>query len=248
MATPICRRAMVTLAFLVALTSSPEGGFCRVARADRPSSSNMSLLSGRTIGNGQTALAAALGWPGIWALVNFAPSSTVNFSIKGTVLYGTPVMGLSTNAGGSVAVPFRVHLFAEGDFDLAAYVEPTGFVGEGGLAGQEGVFKNDLGFGFGGIFGALGGYGISDAVTLAFGLTGEIYYVSVPDADASEVVGAAVAIIGVEALISRDTMLFVEGRGGVGLGGGRPGGSTGPGTLFDGAQVLRLSIGLAYLL
>lgn len=211
------------------------------ARADdRPTSGDMSLLSGRTLGNGETALAAALGWPGLWAQVTLAPSSTLNVGIRGFVLYGSPLMGLGAGVGGGGAVPVRIWVFGEGSVDLSLAIEPAFMVGEGALAGQEGTFADDFGWAGWAEAGALLGMQASSAVTLTLGLLGGGGYVRVADAgDGSHVIGTTTLVLGVEALMSRDTLLFAELRGGWGFA---------PEALFDGHYIVRVSLGIAYLL
>lgn len=208
---------------------------------DRPTSGDMSILSGRTLGNGETVLAAGLGWPGIWAQVTLAPSSTFNLGVRATVLYGSPVMGLGSGVGGSLSVPMRLHLFGKDTLDLALTLEPGFALGEGALAGQETAFADNFGYAGWADVGALAGMQVSEAVTLTLGVLGEVAYVDVPDndVDGRHLVGGVLGVLAVEALMSRDTMLFAELRGGWGFANER---------LFDGHEILRVSLGLAYLL
>ncbi len=230
------RRLLALLSVSVSVSVAPAA-----ARADRPTSGDMSILSGRTLGNGETVLAAALGWPGIWGEVVLAPSSTFNVGIRGSVLYGSPVMGLGHGVGGGLTVPLRLHVFGREALDLAIAVEPGFAAGEGALAGQTGTFANDFGWAAWSDAGALVGMRVSDAVTLTLGLLGEVAWVNVAEdtVDGQQLVGGAVAVLAAEALMSRDTMLFGELRGGWGFA---------PERLFDGHEILRLSLGIAYLL
>jgi hypothetical protein len=211
-----------------------------IARADdRPTSGDMSVISGRTLGNGETALAGGVGWPGLWAQATFAPSSTFNLGFRGSVLYGSPFMGFNAGIGGEVAVPVRLWLFGSGSLDVSLFLEPGVVVAEGSLVGQQGAFQNDLGLAGYGTFAALSGAQLSDALTLVLGLGGNVAYVVVPDASGGDLVGAVLAIAGIEALVSRDTLLFLELRGGVGFK---------PDLLFGGQEAVRGSIGIAYQL
>jgi hypothetical protein len=225
------------LALALALLLGPLAG---TGRADRPTSGDMSLLSGRTLGNGETVLAAGLGYPSFWAELMLAPSSTFNLGFRGSVAIASPVMGFGTGVGGSLSIPIRLHLLGAGTLDIAAFFEPMVFAGAGALAGQleDSPFANNLGFGVGGTVGAVAGAQVADAVTLIFGLGGDVVLVLTEGTDA-ELVGTGLAFVGVEALMSRDTMLFVEARGGVGFK---------PELLFEGPEVVRISLGLAYLL
>ena len=211
------------------------------ARADdRPTSGDMSLFSGRTLGNGETALAAGLGWPWLWGQITLAPSSTFNLGIRGLVLYGSPIMGLGSGVGGGASLPIRIWIGGTEKLDVSIAIEPGGAAGEGALAGQEATFADDFGWLVFGDAGVLLGMQLSEAVTLTLGALGEVAYVSVPDSsDGDHLVGGALAALGIEALMSRDTMLFADLRAGWGFA---------PSGLFDGHQILRVSLGLAYLL
>jgi len=210
------------------------------ASADRPTSGDMSIISGRTMGNGETALAAGVGWPGIWAQVLLAPSSTFNLGFRGSVLYGSPVMGLGSGVGGGLSVPVRLHLLGKGYLDVALALEPGAFMGEGSLAGQEVAFAHSFGYGATCTLALLAGAQVSGAITVTLGAGGDFVYYDTPSAGAGRQLGATgLGIFGLEALVSRDTLLFLEVRGGYGFA---------PERLFDGHEVVRFSLGLAYLL
>lgn len=229
-----CLGALALASALLALAPA-------TARASRPTSGDMSLLSGRTIGVDNTVIAAGLGWPGFWAQLELAPSSTFNLGVRADVDYGSPVMGVGTGVGGVVSAPMRVHFYGEDDLDLAIGVRPLGIVGEGSSVGAEGVFSDDLGWGVGGESRLLLGYQVSDDVTIGAGAGGGLYYVDVPDAgsDGSDFVGTLLASALVEGLMRRDTLLFAEVVAGYGFA---------PGFRFDGKGVIRVSLGVAYLL
>jgi hypothetical protein len=213
----------------------------RPARADsRPTSGDMSVLSGRTFGTDQTVLAAGLGWPGFWAQVLLAPSPRLNVGIRADVLYGSPIMGVGTGVGGQLSVPIRLHVFGQDTLDLAVQVRPYAVTGEGSTVGEKGLFSSEVGWGAGAEAWALLGYRASDIVTLAAGLGGSGGYVDVPDSDqGGDGVGTLLVRAGVEALMARDTMLFAEVVGGYGLA---------PDRRFDGHGVVRVSLGVGYLL
>jgi len=207
---------------------------------NRPTSGDMSIVSGRTLGNGETALAAGLGWPGLWAEVVFAPSSVLNIGARGAVLIGSPVMGLGRTVGGSLTVPTRYHFLGKGVLDLSILIEPGFAIGQGSIAGQEGIFSDELGFAATLTMGALAGAQLSDSITFTLGLAGEMAYVDVSSGvDTAQFVGGGIAILGLELNMSRDTMLFAEGRGGIGFA---------PDDVFDGHGIVRVSLGMAYLL
>lgn len=210
------------------------------AAQSRPTSDDMSLLTGRAVGNGDVVVAAALGWPGFWAEVLFAPTSRFNLSLRGGVLYGSPLMGLATGVGGEFSVPMRLHVYGQSDIDVALSLRPFALFAEGALVGQRGTFADNFGWAAGADVGARVGFHVSDAVTLGTGALVSVAYLDTPDADASNGVAVgfgALAII--EALMSRRTMLFAQIEGGYGLA---------PSRLFANQAVLSLALGVAFRL
>jgi hypothetical protein len=207
---------------------------------DRPTSGDMSLFSGRTNGNGDTVIAAGVGWPEIWAGLFLSPSSTFNIGIVGHVYYGSPLMGFMTGVGGGLTIPIRLHVFGKDTFDLSLYFEPGVVLGEGALVGETVTFAGAFGYGIYASAGALAGAQLSESVTLGVGILGQGGYVHTPakNFDAANGIGAILVSASIEALMSRDTMLFVHIRGGVGFAGG----------LFDSQGVFQGTLGLAYLL
>ncbi len=210
------------------------------AAQTRPTSDDVSVLSGRTVGNGEVVLAAGLGWPGFWAEVLLAPSSQFNLSIRAGFHYGSPLLGLETGVGGELSFPMRLLLYGEDNIDLAAYLRPFGIVGEGVLVGQEGTFANDIGWAVGTDAGLKVGFHVSDAVTLGTGTLVRFAYVDTPDASDGNGIVLGVAILAsVEANMSRATTLFLELQGGYGFAADR---------LFNNHAMLVVSFGLAYRL
>lgn len=206
----------------------------------RPTSDDMSILSGRTVGNGDIVIAAALGWPGFWAEIVFAPTSRFNIGFRGAVDYGSPLMDLETGIGGDVSIPMRLHLYGRNDIDVAAVLRPLAIFGEGALVGQRSTFADNFGWGVGAEGGMRAGFHVSDAVTLAAGALVTIVYVDTPDAARSNgIVSTFAAVAAVEALMSRRTLLFAELVGGYGVARDE---------LFADHGVLRLSLGVAFRL
>ncbi len=229
-----------TLVVAAAVLLAVSTAFVQTAQASRPTSGDVSILSGRTVGVDQTILAAGLGWPGAWAELMLAPSSTFNLALRGSVLYGSPIMGVGTGVGGEVSVPMRLHVFGRGQLDVALALTPSAVLGEGSLVGETSVFQNDLGWAGRLEAGLLAGAHVSDAVTITLGLAGSAALTGVPNRpNSTHLVGTALAIGGVEALMSADTMLFAEAAGGYGFA---------PADLYDGHGAFRVSLGLAYLL
>lgn len=225
---------VVAAAVLVALLAQP-------ARADsRPTSGDISLLTGRTPGVGETAIAGGVGWPSVWAMAAFAPRSTFNLALRVDVLFGNPLAGIDTAIGGQLSFPLRFHVYGGGSLDLAVHVRPFGVVGEGASVGERGAYAGDIGWAAGTEVGLLGGYQASDRVTLGFGVGGELTYVDTPAAPGGNAVIGTLLVRGaLEALMSRDTLLFLDVAAGYAFAEERR---------FDGKGIIRLSIGLGYLL
>ncbi|MCB9620077.1 MAG: hypothetical protein H6724_11595 [Sandaracinus sp.] len=211
--------------------------FAAPASADsRPTSDDISLFSGRTVGNGDVVLAGGIGWPGVFAEALFAPTSRFNLSIRVDVDWGSPLMGFSTALGGQLSLPMRIHLYGEDDIDLALALRPFGMIGEGAMVGQEGVFSDDLGGGAGLEAGVRAGFHVSDAVTLATGAFFEGAFVRTRGAGSDGTF--SFGLLGaVEAVMSRSTMLFFAVGGGFGIASG---------DLFERHGIVRLHLGLAY--
>lgn len=206
----------------------------------RPTSDDISLISGRTVGNGEVVLAAALGWPGFWAELLLAPTSRFNIGFRAGVTYGSPLLGLETGIGGEFSIPIRILLYGQNDIDIALSLRPLGVVGEGALVGQQAIFRDNLGWAVGAEVGTRAGFHVTDAVTLAAGVSVTAAYVDTPDAaDSNGIVIGFAGILGLEAVMSRKTMLFVELRGGYGIA---------PDGLFESEGLLSLALGVAFRL
>lgn len=231
-ATPVAAQEVV---------SSSEEPLARVAG---PTSGAASLLSGRTLGSGETMIAAAAGWPGVWGEVAFAPASELNIHVRGTFLYGAPFLGLVEGIGGELSVPVRVHVLGDGQIDLAVRMTPRIAVGEGRLFGE----REGLGGAFSGglvvdVHGVLG-FAVDPNVTLIAGLGGGAGG-SIVDRSSLGVAWVArlAAELGVEALVSRDFMLFAHVEGGYGFAPDRAGLP-----FYPAREVLSVSLGAGYLL
>ncbi len=242
------RARLLALALvLVAAPASAQDGEPPPLHA-RPTSGEASLFSGRTLGVGETMIAGAAGWPGIFALIEHAITTSFNLGVRAGLTYGSPVMALVPAVGGELTVPMRIHLLGEGDFDMAAYLEPAFAFGEGAAAGEVGtIYSGDFGWSSRLELGGLLGFHVQEGLTLLVGFGGYVGFVHVPAAGDPSVIGAALARLGIEGLISRDTMLFAITDGGVGFADDR--GLGGP--VFDAglaSVIFRIALGLAYLL
>ncbi|MBX3274383.1 MAG: hypothetical protein KF729_29230 [Sandaracinaceae bacterium] len=214
----------------------------------RPTSGEASLFSGRTLGVGETMVAGGVGWPGLFAMFQHAVTSSFNLGARAGLTYGSPMMALVPAVGAELGAPIRIHLYGEGDVDLAAYLEPVLALSEGAAAGELGtVYAGDLGWSSRLELGAVLGLRVQERLTLLAGAGGHVGFVHVPAAGDPTVVGAALARFGIEGLISRDTMLFAVIDGGIGFAADR-----GPGApVFDAGLVsglFRVALGLGYLL
>lgn len=203
---------------------------------DRPSSGVLSLWSGRTLGNGHAAVAAGVGWPGLFVELVLAPSSRFNIGGRVQVNYGSPLMGIGTGIGGDVQIPVRYHFYAHDDLDLALAIRPGFTFGQGALVGQRGVFANDFGWGVRLDTGVLLGWHASDALTLTFGLLAGAGLSDVSGTDL-ELIGSFYATTALEIVVSRDTLLFAMLDAGYGLARAER---------FDTTVIFRLWLGLAY--
>ena len=215
--------------------------------SQRPTSGEASLLSGRTLGVGEVMVAGAAGWPGLWAQLEIALGSSFNLGIRASLVYGSPFMQLVPGVGGEISAPMRIHLFGQEDIDLAAYVTPTYAIGEAAsISGEGGVYTGVLGMGSRLELGALVGWHVQDGLTLLAGVGGYIGFVYTEAVGTAEVIGGATLQVGVEGLISRDTMLFALAEGGLGIVPERGSGAL----LFGGGvpPILKLSLGVAYLM
>lgn len=209
---------------------------------DRPTSGDASLLSGRTLGTGEVLIAAAIGFPGLWAHVEIAPSSDFNLGVRAGVLYGSPNMGLGIGGGGQLEVPMRIHLWGEGEGDLALRLCPRIAVGEGALFGESGIFAHVFGLSSRLDAGVLLGWHPDPRVTLFVGADAGIG-LSYVEGTSVEPIGVFQGRLGVEGLLARDTMLFAE----LTVGGGLAPEPRGV-PLYPDRFALGLSLGLGYLL
>lgn len=210
----------------------------------RPTSGEASFLSGRTLGSGDTLLAAWVGWPGFFVHAELAPDSLVNVGIRLGVTYGSPVMGLVPGAGGEAAAVIRIHVFGEGDVDLSVRLEPSLQLGEGVLFGEAGALGDDLGYSSRLDVGVVLGWRVVEHVTLYAGAGAAAGFSEVPSArNGIAAIGIFRGTLGIEALMSRDTMLFADVQAGGGVAPDRVGFA-----YYPDRAMLRVALGLAYLL
>lgn len=242
------RAGLPSLSLLFALLIAPvahaqtEADGWAPPEGDRPTSGDASLLSGRTLGTGEVMIAAALGFPGLWAHVEIAPSSGFNLGVRAGVLYGSPNMGLGIGGGGILEVPMRVHLWGEGNGDVALRLSPRIAVGEGALFGESGIFARVFGLSTRLDAGVLLGWHPDPRVTLFVGADAGLG-LSYVEGTSVEPIGVFQGRLGVEGLLARDTMLFAELTAGGGLAPDRVGAP-----LYPDRFALGLSLGLGYLL
>ena len=204
----------------------------------RPTGDELSVHGGRTQGNGEVVVSGGVGWPGFWVDVSLAPSSRFTLGFRAHVDYGA-LVGTQTGFGGGLSVPMRFLVYADGKVDVSLVVTPFIGVGEGAYVGQTGVFGDDLGIAGSLDFGPRLSSRLSSMTTLNAGAFGSFGVLSTPNAEATNVFGAAVAMGSVELSMNRSTMLFAEVRVGYAFV---------PSELFGGPLYLRGSLGMAYRL
>ena len=209
---------------------------------DRPTSGDASLLSGRTLGTGEVMIAAFAGWPGAFAQLELAPSSTFNLGIRLGFDYGSPMMGLVTGYGGELAVPMRIHVFGERDVDISVHIQPVVALGSGSLFGEAGILSNRFGYGLRLDLGARMGWQVDPRLTFVFGLDVGAGLSGV-DPNNPSALGMILGLLGAEVLIARDFMLFLEAGGGYGFAPDRGGVA-----YFPAREMLRVVLGAGFLL
>ncbi|MCC6877165.1 MAG: hypothetical protein IT378_22865 [Sandaracinaceae bacterium] len=210
---------------------------------ERPTSGEPSLSSGRTLGTGEVLVAGGVGWPGIWAQATFAPSSDFNLGVRAGLVYGSPVMGFEPGVGGELQVPMRIHLLGTEELDFAVLVSPAFVLSQGTILGETGVFGSDVAWSARGDVAFLMGWRPQSRLTMVLGVGGNFGFVHTPGSGQVNAEGTFTGTIGLEGLISRDTMLFVLADGGAGVAPDRNGLP-----LFPVRGIFRISIGAAYLL
>lgn len=190
-------------------------------------------------------VAGAAGWPGVWGLAMFAPSSEVNLGIRAGVQYGSPIMGFVPGAGGELQIPLRIHLWGENALDFALQITPAILVGQSSLVGDSGAFANDVGWSSRGEIMALFGYRPMNRMTLLFGGGGHLGFLHQPASGSLFFEGAVNATLGIEGLVTRDLMLFALIDAGIGIVPARGAGNP----LFPpNTGIFRIWVGIAYLL
>ena len=204
----------------------------------RPTGDELSVHGGRTQGNGEVVVSGGVGWPGFWVDVTVAPSSRFNVGFRAHVDYGA-LVGTRSGFGGGLSIPMRFLVYADGKVDVSLVLTPFVGLGEGSYVGQGGVFNDDLGVVGSLDFGPRLSSRVTSMTTLNAGVFGTFGVLSTPDADATDLFGAAVAMGSVELVMNRSTMLFAEVRVGYAFV---------PSELFGSPLYLRGSVGMAYRL
>jgi hypothetical protein len=207
--------------------------------ADGPSSSSISVVGARTLPSNSQLIAAELGWPGAYAALHMAAGSRLSLAFRGGLNYGSPFMSFAAGLGAQLETQARLHIYGHDNVDLALSLAAGGVVGEGALAGETGTYKDNLAFGAYVDPGLLASFAASRALTLTGGVFGSFAYVTVPDRniEPSHLLGGVGVKLAVEALLSRDLIMFTQLTAGAGL---RESGQ------FNNHTVLRLSLGAAY--
>jgi len=221
----------------VALVAVALLGGASPALADRPTSDDLSLISGRTVGNGEVVISAGLGWPGFYAEILFSPSSTFDLSLRAHVDYGA-LLGTATGVAGGLSIPMRLHVYGKDDIDIAIAARPFALFGEGAIMGEEGVFADDFGYALGIEAGLRVGFHVGSSTTLTVGAAGLFAWTSVKDAGGGAIGGGA-PVLGIEANFNRQTVFFAEALAGY---------AGAPENRFGRQMWLRLALGIGYRL
>jgi hypothetical protein len=235
----------LALAVCAAVTSTALAQSIAPPPVAGPTSGEPSLHSGRTIGVGETLVAASAGFPGVSAELVLAPSSTFNVGVRAAFLYASPIMGTTLGFGGQVALPLRLHVFGQDTLDLAVLVVPTAVLGEGSVVGEASLsqFADDFGYALYGEAGARLGWHPDDGLTLLAGASAEIGFAHTPSFGGPDFFTTFLGTLGLEGLLARDLMLFVLAQAGGGVAANRGGLA-----LFARRFVLRVTAGAAFLL
>ena len=225
-----------SLALVLLLGSGLPGA----ARAQpRPTSDDLSLIGGRTLGNGEIVLSAGLGWPGFFVGITLSPSSRFDVGIQGHVDYGA-ILGTSSGVGGGLSVPMRLLVYGAGSVDVSLAARPFASAGEGALVGEEGTFADDFGWAVGLEAGVRAGFHVGDTTTLVVGAMGLFAWTAVPSAGVGGgAIGGGAPLVGIEANFSRRTVFFAEALAGY---------AGAPENRFSRQMWLRVAFGIGYRL
>lgn len=230
------RFPQLCLALLAVTLAAPA-----TTRADGPTSSVISVVGARTLPSHSTLIAAEAGWPGAYGAVHFAVGSRLSVAVRGGVAYGSPFMSFATGIGGQLEAQGRLHLYGYDNVDVALSLAGGGAFGEGAQFGETGTFSNDVGYGGYVEPGVLASFAASRTLTLTGGVVGTLAYVTVPDRNVSpsHLLGGVGLKLAVEALLSRDLVMFAQLTAGAGMR---------EEDQFNNATLLRLSLGAAFLM
>lgn len=184
---------------------------------DRPTSGDASLLSGRTLGVGNVMIAAMAGWPGADVQLELAPTSLFNLGIRAGFLWGSPMMGLQVGIGGELAVPMRLRVWGEHQWDVALVLEPMFALGPGNVYGESSL-GDVLSYGTRLDAGVRVGFEADPHLTFFGGLALGGGFSEVPQPRSSvQPLGMLAVTLGAEVLTSRDFLLFLRVDAGYGL-------------------------------
>ncbi len=226
--------ASVVLAPRPALADEADG-----EAAPEPADERLTVVGGATNPEGESAIVAAYGWPGLQIGGVFAPSERFDLGPRGQLLQGSPIMGLPFALGFELSLPMRIRLLTAGRTDLGLALRPYGLVGRASLVGlEESGKKRWFGYAFGGQGGLRVGHRVHEKIVLGWGVLGSIDFVAVPNDDSSDLVGTVTGTIGIESRITRATLFFLSAEAGYGFA---------PDSFFDTHLVLRGLVGFAHM-
>ena len=199
------RRAAASVPFLV-LLSMPA-----VAGAQDDSRGPFSLRGGKLIGNGEQAIAAGFGWPGVFFEWDTGISSDFGLGVRGDVLYGSPTSSsgslLETHLGALVSAPMRLALSESRKVGIALGLRPGVYVGQ--FSGSRGARFGDDSTGLGFLVegGILLTIAVSESLNVVCGGTVPVLVLVVLDADGTELFFPVVPFGGIELGLADDLNL-----------------------------------------
>src|SRR5690606_37841899 len=149
----------------------------------------------------------------------------------------SPIMGLQLALGGELSVPMRIRLLHRSTNDLALRVAPRVVLGRAQLVGVEGPQREKFGYGVGVAGGLRVSHFFLSKITLTWGVEGSIDVAGGPRLPESELLGSVYGVLGLESLVSRASLVFIEAQAGYGFA---------PDAFFDTHLAVRAVVGFAH--
>lgn len=234
-------RKLAIVLLLASVVVAPGSASAQEAEPEADSDSappeRLSVVGGNTLPDGERAVVAGYGWPGLYVGGTFGLGDRFDLGPRGQLLQGSPIMGLPFALGFELSVPMRLRLFTRKITDVALALRPYGMVGRASLVGLESMGKRWFGYAFGGQGGLRVGHRVHEKIELGWGVLGSLDFTAVPHADRTDLVGTVTGMVGIESLLTRATLFFLNVEAGYGFA---------PEADFDTHLVLRGSIGFSH--